>query len=477
MKSALPATLAHTVERLLVAGGDSRITVDPRTGRNRYGAAIRPMPDEISFASSTASSPSVRGFEAAALMLERVLGSADYSPAEAVRERLLALYGIPATRCILTPSGTDSALLASALAGAARRPALCIVAPASETGSGIGLASTGCRYDPAPPFVRHAGPDSAASHFASCRYEAPALRHKHGLPIARSEYEAQIADLILDAVAKREHVVLHLLDASKTGLAPLDRAAARRLCRLAPGSVTIVVDACQLRCSSAEIRSDLAEGWFVMITGSKFAGGPPFSGALLVPSAANIDLYDLRAVVDFSTIEDWPSEWRGYAGRLTATRNLGLLLRWQAALAEIERFERADLVAREECVTRFADAVRLRVAARPHLRLVAGGQPNRLDTIFTIETAGVWRAAAGAAELRNALAGSGPVRCNVGQPVAIGASAALRVCASMPMINEALSLVEEGVTLNRAIGPAVSQLDQLFATWDGIVLATRAKAS
>ena len=48
---------------------------------------------------------------------------------------------------------------------------------------------------------------------------------------------------------------------------------------------TLVVDACQARITGAAVNDYLARGAIVFVTGSKFMGGPPFSGFALVPAA------------------------------------------------------------------------------------------------------------------------------------------------------------------------------------------------
>lgn len=214
-----------------------------------------------------------------------------------------------------------------------------------------------------------------------------------------------------------------------------------------------------------------------MITGSKFAGGPAFSGALLAPSAfVNADCRDLVGLAEFSARDDWPACWDKCPRDLSVNRNLGLLLRWEAALAEIDVYEAASDRARQACLDIFGDAVRDRVAACSKLMLLPGGQPGRSDTIFTIMTGGQWRDGAGALKLRAALAESGPTRCHVGQPVAIDSGAALRVCASMPMINDALLCCAAGAAPSRAMKPILAQLDALFCLWNDIARAALARA-
>ena len=54
--------LAAPLEQLLLAGGGSRLEVDPATGLNAYGCAPRPRPDVLAFGSSTASSISPQAY-------------------------------------------------------------------------------------------------------------------------------------------------------------------------------------------------------------------------------------------------------------------------------------------------------------------------------------------------------------------------------------------------------------------------------
>ena len=53
---------APPAEHLLTHGGDARIKIDPRSGRNSYGSSARPTIGEIGFASSTASCISAHAY-------------------------------------------------------------------------------------------------------------------------------------------------------------------------------------------------------------------------------------------------------------------------------------------------------------------------------------------------------------------------------------------------------------------------------
>ena len=54
--------LLGPTEWLMEQGGDARLATDPFTGLNGYGCSHRPRPWAVTFASSTASSSSERGY-------------------------------------------------------------------------------------------------------------------------------------------------------------------------------------------------------------------------------------------------------------------------------------------------------------------------------------------------------------------------------------------------------------------------------
>jgi hypothetical protein len=84
-----------------------------------------------------------------------------------------------------------------------------------------------------------------------------------------------------------------------------------------PSGVEVIVDACQARIEPSVVASYLRDGWPVVVTGSKLFGGPAFSAAVLFPSARLVKKPRHRA---------------GDSG------NLGMLLRWVAALEAMEAF-------------------------------------------------------------------------------------------------------------------------------------------
>jgi hypothetical protein len=231
------------------------------------------------------------------------------------------------------------------------------------------------------------------------------------------------------------------------------------------------------------LQQDLESGFMVMITGSKFAGGPPFAGALLLSPSTVEQLETATAPSGLSAYSarfDWPERLReNFAADLTQPVNLGLGLRWEAALAAIEPYFALPEALRQQILTWFAGTVHRRVSARPHLKPISA-EPSRSKTIIPIETLGQAGTPSGAAALHAILAApqapmGGPDRlakaCHLGQPVPVGERAALRLCASMPMVLDVAARIMEGQTIEDAVSPVLNDLDLVFEKWDW--LATR----
>jgi hypothetical protein len=91
------------------------------------------------------------------------------------------------------------------------------------------------------------------------------------------------------------------------------------------------------------LRTYLSKGYMVIVTASKFYGAPPFCGALLVPPEFEPDgpFSFPDGFTDFFCRESLPPSWEGAVERLPDRPNLGLLLRWNAGIAEMEAYYRA----------------------------------------------------------------------------------------------------------------------------------------
>lgn len=458
----------------LTDGGDDRIARDT-TGANRYGTPCRPDTDAVWLSSSTASAVSPGGFRAAQSAL-RALKLGTRQPAvwfDALRARLLKLYGIDGAEAVLCASGTEAEFLALHAARAVLGPWLTniVIAP-KETGSGVMNAAAGRHF--AATAAR--GDQVTKGEFVDGFDSGPAdvhavtLRDVLGLVRTDGDLDGELGILCADAAADDRGILLHALDCSKTGLVGPRRETLARLSRHYGDRLLVVVDACQLRCPPETIRDHLSQGYFVMISGSKFAGGPPFCGALLIPPRYVAAVRRTRlphGLGAYTSLQDWPQALQAAVIKSgCADHNVGLGLRWEAALHEIEAFHALPKGVRHDVTLAFGHAVEAELAAHPTLRQVLGVRRPDLPerTIFPI-VIGEGSAAAAAdlwARLRVSIPGH-TGRYYLGQPVEVGTASALRVCASMPMLTALSVAVLRGEDVRSALMPLRRDLAQLFA--------------
>jgi hypothetical protein len=213
----------------------------------------------------------------------------------------------------------------------------------------------------------------------------------------------------------------------------------------------------------------------VLVTGSKYFTGPPFSGALLVPGPISRAIGAPAGVApglcDYGVRSDWPQGWAALRSQFPNRPNLGQWLRWEAALEEIRAYYALPDAFRHAAVERLGAGIARIMASSPSLRplmqrAVIDPQLDNdefaLPTIFpfTIECDGHPLPMDGCNAIHRALTSdvSGMVtavmtgtaadvasrRCLVGQPVGWrerhGRSvAALRICIGARDITESWS--------------------------------------
>ncbi len=343
LRNAWPLCLG--LGRLLASGGDDRLDINPMTGVNRYGCSPHPRPDVVSFGSCTASSISHGAFSAAeatrrAMVIAALQGScasALRSVCHDIEHRILSAFqSADLASAVLTASGTDAALIVTGLL-ASEHPRSCVTSilfSPSETGSGVPLAVQGCHFASAAPSgqaVDKGEPVSGGNHQTAL--VTVELRDAGGHPLP-DEAIVQACDKAISSAVLKGRVVLHAIDSSKTGLTAPTRRSLLDFARKYAGRLDIVIDACQARVEPALIRAYLDHGFPVLVTGSKFFGAPGFCGAILFPRDR---LARIRSLSRF------PAGFADYTGAdepFGSRHCPGLLLRWTAALYEMERFAR-----------------------------------------------------------------------------------------------------------------------------------------
>jgi hypothetical protein len=377
-------TRLGTAESLMETGGDIRLARDPVSALNGYGSSHRPRPWAVTFASSTASSSSERGYVAAdlarlratAAMLTADARAAVAAALEDVRAALARFYALPdGSAVVLAASGTDTELLALALSHlAAPAPILNILVAPEETGSGVPMAARGLHFAVDTALGHDVARAAPIEGFrADTALAMVALRDPDGNIRHADIVDEEIAATVADGIAAGRRVILHVLDLSKTGLLAPGLACVKRLRARHGAAFDIVVDACQARLSPPSVREYLALDAVVLVTGSKFFTGPPFAGAALIPPAIAARLASCRLPAGLEAYfgrDDFPAGCPA-AAALPPVGNYGLALRWHAALAEMAAFWSVPPARRANILTGFATIVADEIAANPALRLLA----------------------------------------------------------------------------------------------------------
>jgi hypothetical protein len=454
--------------RLMTEGGDARIVLDDATGLNRYYSAPRPS-DVLAYASSTANDISAAAFahvEQVLAGLEMPLDGAGYAARlEALRSRIRAAYSLGEDVAIVfAPSGTDLEYVGLACVEARGEGGTHnILLGADEVGSGCVHSAYG-RYfaeSTALGIATRAGDPVPGFGDTGVEMIDIPVRDPHGRPRPSAEIAAKMDEAIAGASAAGRHVLVHAVHGSKTGLilpslADMDRLRSRHGER-----VTFLVDACQARITSPALADYLERGAIVFVTGSKFMGGPPFSGFALVPpglAAAAPALPEGLATI-FRRAE-WPEGWPG-AETLADGANPGLLLRFEAAIFELERFQRLSLDAVTRVILSFHAAVRKEIIEPSPARRVAPYPPGEREeadthpiemrTLSTLDLSGLGGGSAtfeDAVRWHKALLAHG---VRLGQPVKCvklpggGWGATLRIGLAMPMVVERAALAPDAL--------------------------------
>jgi hypothetical protein len=444
--------------RLMTTGGDARIVLDSASGLNRYHSAPRPS-RVLAYASSTANDISAGAFAHVAGLLAgtgETLTPAGYADSlEGLRRRLRSAYGLPeAVDVVFAPSGTDLEYVAlAAVRGLGGAGAHNVLLGADEVGTGC-IHSAHGRYfaaETALGIATRAG--DAVPGLGDTEVEMVDVPVRDGQGRARpsAELAAKIDEALGAAAAAGRHGLVHVVHGSKTGLVLPSLDDIDRL-RAAHGeAMSVVVDACQARITSIAIADYLERGAIVFLTGSKFMGGPPFSGFALVPPAFRRNAAPLPpGLATIFRRPEWPAGWPG-AETLPQGANPGLLLRLEAAMFELERFQRLSLGAVARVVLAFHQSVRDEIVERtPAHRLApyppgdkgeADTHPIEMRTLSTLDLSdfGGGSTFEDAQAWHKALLGHG---VRLGQPVkcvrlADGRwGATLRIGLSMPQVVE-----------------------------------------
>ncbi len=357
----LLATLANPTEALFIAGGDVRLQIEPQNLLNVYGCRPFPRPEAYTFSSSTATSVSNYGYKRVEFlrqkMIERCLtagmSAALNNLAKETANSIRNILSLAADcNVILSPSGTDSTLHTAGLATLLYdKPIVSIVVGSDQTGSGVHLAAAGKHFATCTARGAQVVKGARIEGFPKNMEVIPVpMRDEHGRLLDNSCLDRTVQLEVNKAISRGYSVILHVMDQSKLGYRIPSPKVVDQLAQRHGNKLLIVLDACQLRLETKDLKKCLGKGYLVTITGSKFFTGPPFSGAVIVPPSLSKRLCVLRRLLptglaDYSNIAEWPAGWRCIK-TLDQGYNLGVYMRWQAALCEMQRYRNVPKVLR-----------------------------------------------------------------------------------------------------------------------------------
>lgn len=467
----VPILAERAATRLMTTGGDARIVLSPETGLNRYFSAPRPS-GVLAYASSTANDISAEAFGHVETVLAGfapgLSGRAYADRLEVLRSRIRHAYALPADiDIVFAPSGTDLEYVALACAaGRGAGGTHNILLGADEVGSGCIHSAFGRYFAEETALGVATRPGQPVPGLGETHVELidVPVRDPHGRARPSAEIAAKMDSAVHAAGAEARHVLVHVVHGSKTGLILPSLDDIDRLGDAHGDAVTLVVDACQARITSPAVVDYLAREAIVFVTGSKFMGGPPFSGFALVPRRFREEARPLAA--GFATLfrrGEWPAGWPG-AAILEDGANPGLLLRLEASIFELERFQRLSLNDVTRVILCFHQAVREEIIERTPAHRVAPYPPGEKETadthpieMRTLSTLDLSEFGTGGASFEDATRWHKAMLAHgvrLGQPVkcvklADGSwGATLRVGLSMPTVVERAAL--EGGDLRRA---------------------------
>jgi len=475
----------RAVSHLLTIGGDERIVPAHADGTNKYFAS--PFPREtVTYASSTANDISPAAFAHIAAFVgehgiaPQISGAHYAGHLAALRSRIAAAYSLPTgTDIAFSASGTDLEYIAlQAFAGRAAHGIHNVLLGADEVGSGCILSAHGQYFASQTALDIATDKGVAVPGLGPVSLTEISVRNGFGDASGSALIVAGMRSQIEHAIAAGQFALLHVVHGSKTGLIlpHLDDIDAL-IARYGDG-IGFVVDACQARITSAAIADYLARGAVVLLTGSKFMGGPPFCGFALVPQQIAARIAPLgEGMASIFRRAELPGGWAG-VDRLPDSGNAGLTVRLEAALFELERFQALDFADVERVIEQFRGASMALVERIGGTRVLpypmadrdqASSHPIEMRTLTTIDLSGEARsidfdaaAAIQAAMMQNNVRLGQPVKCArfQGPDMAGKVRGTLRIGLSMPQVVALAAMTDDDA--QRALASDMNAIAQAF---------------
>lgn len=371
------------LSRAMTQGGDARIVLNPETQLNRYHSAPYPR-DVLALASSTANDLSA---DAAAYLqvtfgddVSRLDGGAGYAEfLDQCRAAIRSDYSLASdTDIFFAPSGTDLEYVALlAAAGKAEGGISNLLLGADEVGSGCIHSAAGKYFADETALGVRVSPGQPVEGMAHIEMGDFPVRDLAGTAFDSDGIAAAMQPRIAQAIESGLHPLVHIVHGSKTGLVLPHLDEIDALIAAFGDKVSFVVDACQARITTPAIHNYLARGIIVFLTGSKFMGGPPFSGFALLPAGMASEAAPLPAgAANIFRAAEIPASWVGREV-LDDGGNAGLALRLAASLYELERFQKLSLAEIGRIISAFSTATDA-LATKLNVRKVGAAAPSEV---------------------------------------------------------------------------------------------------
>ena len=329
------------IDNVILSGGekDDRLQL-LENNMTKYGCSPTPYP-HLSYSSCTASTIGLEAFTHIREYYQRIsFSNVDIYAEEFqhIRDDLRNIIGLNDNVDIcLASSGTDLEMLPYLFVPKDMNICNIIIGP-NEVGSGTLLSAEGRVFSNINEQYAYHKSDKLEGfdEYNIDLFSLP-VRDGAGRPIKDEVLLDNIVN-ISKSYTWGTYKILHSVFHTKTGLI---KPTPESLLDLADEHTIVIVDACQFRVSKERINQLLDRGCIVFITGSKFYGGPTFSAAALIPST----LRDIAAYNQFIPKglnflygrELFPRRWKS-VDNFEYGESFGLLLRWKAAVFEMQLF-------------------------------------------------------------------------------------------------------------------------------------------
>jgi len=324
------------LQEIITSGCDERIFIRPETNANKYH--LNPVHFESLFqrGSCTCGTFTPHGYAVGVEFLKNYSSEKYEQIVEEQTNRLHSLLSVSAKifDVYYGPSGSDMMYLPLLFQSILNpdKPIVNIVSCPEELGSGSKLAAELAYYSEWNQFGEKIPQGQKLSSAIESQVYYLAAREKSGHIANRNQKIRKI-------IKKNPNlpIIGNLVFGSKSGIKDdLD------IIDEFP-QIMWVVDMCQFRTDQNLIRKLINKGVMVMVTGSKFYQAPPFCGGLLVPTkwTSKLKKTSGKNVIYFNRIfsaYDFPKNLSNLREKLPRFKNIGLRLRWEVALCEMEAY-------------------------------------------------------------------------------------------------------------------------------------------